>query len=158
MQYWITVSDGEGSDGGIAVALINARQPHLPAKLVATTVPSSIRAEWQRRKQQDIADIEMIAPLAAMNQWPELAAGLGLHFTDSQTAKCGLVKGNSQAVTAAPILHATWRRIWERQLLLYTDYVNTHDNPTDDASRGNITMHGMDFVREEPVADIFSMS
>ena len=112
---------------------------------------------WQEQKCQDIAEIEMIAPLAAMNQWPELAAGLWLHFTDSQPAKCGLVKGNSRATTTVPILHATWKRLWERRLLLYTDYVNTHDNPTDDASRGIITLHGMEYVQEEPVLDLFSM-
>ena len=85
-----------------------------------------------------IAQIEAVGPLLALSTWPDLRDKLWIHFIDNTVATDSMIKGDSVNAHMNELMHATWRQVKERNLHLRVEYVCTHDNPIDKASRGNV--------------------
>ena len=131
----VTVSDGEGT-GNVAVGLWEVSRPALRPRITATKVPEQMLAKWALHASNTIAPIEGVGPLRAMATWPHLRDKLWLHFIDNTTAMNALIKGHSVNADLNDVMHATWKEARARRLHLWVEYVNTHDNPIDKASRG----------------------
>ncbi len=121
-------SVGEGT-GKVAVAL----RP----RITAMEVPREVRDRWQLQKNQDIAEIEAVGPILALATWPQLTNGLWIHFIDNDNAHNLMITGASGAEHLNRLGHLLSWQVRERRLYLWSEYVNTHDNPTDLASRGD---------------------
>ncbi len=89
------------------------------------------------RKNQDIAEIEAVGPILALATWPQLTNGLWIHFIDNDNAHNLMITGASGAEHLNRLGHLLSWQVRERRLYLWSEYVNTHDNPTDMASRGD---------------------
>ena len=80
--------------------------------------------------------IEAVGPLLALATWPDMVNMLWIHFIDNTTAKGALIKGSSTNGELNELMFHTWRLAHKRNLHLWFEYVNTHDNPIDKASPG----------------------
>ncbi len=88
-------------------------------------------------ENQDIAEIEAVGPILALATWPQLTNGLWIHFIDNDNAHNLMITGASGAEHLNRLGHLLSWQVRERRLYLWSEYVNTHDNPTDMASRGD---------------------
>ena len=135
LELAITVSDGEGT-GNVAVALWEMSRPDVKPRITATKLPERILSKWSLHASNARAPIEGIGPLLAMATWPQLTNKLWIHSIDNTDAMNALIKGHCVNNDLNEIMHATWKEIRKRRLHLWVEYVNTHDNPVDKASRG----------------------
>ncbi|CAK0803833.1 unnamed protein product [Prorocentrum cordatum] len=131
----VTISDGEGS-GNVAVAMWQPAEPAERPRISATRAPENALAKWAQRASNTIAPIEGVGPLLALATWPGLEHRLWIHFIDNTDAMHALIKGNSVSADLNNVMHGTWKIVHRRRLHLWVEYVNTHDNPVDKASRG----------------------
>ena len=136
LDFALTVSDGEGT-GKVAVALWEVSKPWVRPRITATRVPDTLLAKWALHSSNTIAPIEGVGPLLAMASWPHLKDKLWLHFIDNTDAMHALIKGHSINADLNEVMHATWKEVRIRRLHLWVEYVNTHNNPVDKASRGS---------------------
>ena len=133
----VTISDGEGT-GSVAVAYWRPRDKHWSPIITQGETPEDLRAFWAAEKERDINEIEAIAPLLALDTFPELHSGLWLHFTDSKVALGTLVRGSSSVQSMNLITSTTWHLARQRKTCLWTEWLPTHDNPLDAASRRDL--------------------
>ena len=87
---------------------------------------------------QDIIEIEAVAPLLILHNWPELLRdALWIHFIDNNSALGSLVRGNSSVLQQDLVVGQTWVMIASIGVLPWFDRVDTHSNPVDGLSRGD---------------------
>ena len=133
----VTVSDGEGT-GNVAVGMWEVSRPEVRPRITAARVPEKTLAKWALHSSNAIASIEGVGPLLTLATWPQLTNKLWLHFIDDTDALNALIKGHAVNADLNDIMHATWTEVRLRRLHLWVEYVNTHDNPVDKASRGHV--------------------
>ncbi|CAK0841615.1 unnamed protein product, partial [Prorocentrum cordatum] len=88
---------------------------------------------WVRSSLWGRCGAAVLAPLRAVRG---LGHRLWIHFIDNTDAMHAPIKGNSVDADLNNAMHATWKIVHRRRLHLWVEYVNTHDNPVDKASRG----------------------
>ena len=145
----ITYSDGEGGDAGIGIAA------WCPARLGSVPlagfleVPLEVRHLWNtqraraskgaqacNREFNDIMEIEGIAPLLILHNWPWLMKDcLWLHFIDNNSALGSLVKGSASVCQQDIIIGHTWSLAAKQGVLPWFDRVDSKSNPVDGLSR-----------------------
>ena len=87
---------------------------------------------------QDIIEIEAVAPLLILHNWPELLReALWIHFIDNNSALGSLVKGSSSVLQQDLVIGRTWTLAASIGALPWFDRVDTHSNPVDGLSRGD---------------------
>ena len=85
---------------------------------------------------QDIIEVEAVAPLLILHNWPELLRGaLWIHFIDNNSALGSLVKGSASVTQQDLVVGHTWARVAQLKVLPWFDRVDTHSNPVDGLSR-----------------------
>jgi len=149
----ITYSDGEGADAGVAIAAWSSTRVGDVPLAGFMEIPTEIRLLWasQRARAEaahatgevdfhDIMEIEGIAPLLILHNWPWLVKdALWIHFIDNNSALGALVKGSSSVCQKDIIVGHTWAQIAQLGVYPWFDRVDTHSNPVDGLSRKNFS-------------------
>ena len=138
----ISYSDGEGGKAGVGVAL------WLPCGDVLggyIRVPDALRQHWTQRSSlveaRDIFEIEAVGPLLVLWNWGNMLKDhLWVHFIDNEGSLAALAKGSSSVMSGEVIVGFTQELIAKRGIIAWFDRVDTHSNPVDGLSRGDL--HG----------------
>ena len=89
---------------------------------------------------KDIIEIEAVAPLLILHNWPELLQNaLWIHFIDNNSALGSLVKGSASVTQQDLVVGHTWALVARIGVLPWFDRVDTHSNPVDGLSRGDFS-------------------
>ena len=113
-------------------------------------VPDTVRHLWSMQKErrfkngpgdfQDIIEIEAVAPLLILHNWPHLLQNtLWIHFIDNNSALGSLVKGSASVTQQDLVVGHTWALIAKLGAMPWFDRVDTHSNPVDGLSRGDFS-------------------
>ena len=140
MPLAISYSDGEGETAGVGIAL------WLPDGRILggfTRVPDEIRKLWSRWGTlddiRDIYQIEAVGPLLVLFNWGHLFRDhLWIHFIDNEGALASLAKGSSSVLSGEIIVGFTHELAASLGITGWYDRVDTHSNPVDKLSRGEM--------------------
>ena len=129
-KHVLAYSDGEGTHQ-VAVCVSGLGGPH---KLTHSRVPSDIVTQWAGR--QNIHRTEATGPLLGLDTFPDMFSGqLVLFFIDNQSALGSMKGGWSSDAHMNLITACTWARIAELRCFVWFEYVDSHANIIDRASR-----------------------
>ena len=85
---------------------------------------------------RDIIEIEGVAPLLILHNWPWLVRdALWIHFIDNNSALGALVKGSASVGQQDILIGHTWMRIAKLRANPWFDRVDSKSNPVDGLSR-----------------------
>ena len=117
--------------------------------------------EVDRKKQQYIGQLELLAALVAYSTFPELMRDKSVvHWIDNESAVYSLVKGYSGAPDSARVVNLFHATAAQLQVCPWFEYVHTDDNIADLPSRGDFDLvrilGGDDAFREAVVPSLSS--
>ena len=112
-------------------------------------IPSEVRALWSAQRfhaskaasntsvdYNDILEIEAIAPLLILHNWPWLVKdALWIHFIDNNSALGSLVKGSSSVGQQDILVGHTWCMVAHLNTLPWFDRLDSKSNPVVGLSR-----------------------
>ena len=108
-----------------------------PMGIVLKVPPATIQL-FQDRKQQ-IHMGELLAPLCALMEWPELFAGTsGIAYIDNMGVLCNIVNGSSRAFDAGTLVFALHLQLARLNSTIWWEWVESESNCSDGGSRVGI--------------------
>ena len=88
---------------------------------------------------RDIFQIEAVGPLLVLWNWGHLFRNhLWVHFIDNEGALASLAKGSSSVLSGEVIVGCTHELAARHGVIGWYDRVDTHSNPVDKLSRGEM--------------------
>ena len=151
----------EGGKGTIGVVV---KRPGFPLVWTACDCPGWVLAAFQevdRRKEQYIGQLELLAAVVAYTTFPDLLAGQHvIHWIDNESAVYSLAKGYSGAADSARVVNLFHACVAQLGVTPWLEYVGTDDNIADLPSRGEwrllLTLGGSGSFRAAVVPPVSS--
>ena len=140
------------------------KRPGFPLVWTACDCPGWVLAAFQevdRRKEQYIGQLELLAAVVAYTTFPDLLAGQHvIHWIDNESAVYSLAKGYSGAADSARVVNLFHACVAQLGVTPWLEYVGTDDNIADLPSRGEwrllLTLGGSGSFRAAVVPPVSS--
>ena len=119
-------------------AIVQPKEECSKPKGIVLQVPPATLHLFQHRKQQ-IHMGELLAPLCAVLEWPEMFADTGaIAYIDNMGVLCNIVNGSSRAFDAGTLVFALHLQLARLNSTIWWEWVESDSNCSDGGSRVGI--------------------